>query len=359
MQERRTSVRISYPCRAQYCPSANLEPKDGRLLNVSDRGAGLLIREPHGEGERLTVNFSFPGAEDAFTATGAVRWCQPPSLGSRWHTVGLGWLPLDEATRRQLHRFLQTSVHAASFSTTHRRASAPPARRFAIVPIVLGWAAVGALVGMIFFWVVSLQQENRRLASTLLEHNAAIEHLHHLKTQLTQELGTATTRLAESSAEISRIDRRGQALSDQVEQLSTDLEQTRTSYVQVRQDREQLMERVLALEQERTSLARRLASMEELRTAIRESIESRRRTLQQAQRISVVQAQRIADQRRLAEGNQGFLVREGQTTLGHSTVWIRVHEPEESIRRISPAQTPAPGEDAPSPNTTPPAAAGE
>ncbi len=91
MQERRTTIRIGQQCRTQYCSSEDLLPRDGRITDLSERGVGLLVREAHRIGEVLTVGFSLPGDRTTLTATGVVRWSNPPQKG-RWYPVGLDWI---------------------------------------------------------------------------------------------------------------------------------------------------------------------------------------------------------------------------------------------------------------------------
>ena len=74
MQERRTSIRMAHAVAAQYCPSDDLLPRDGKLLDVSERGSRLKAREPRQVGDRITVTFPLEQEQEPLTVTGEVRW---------------------------------------------------------------------------------------------------------------------------------------------------------------------------------------------------------------------------------------------------------------------------------------------
>lgn len=319
MQERRTTTRLSHCCRAQYCSSEDLLPRDGQITNLSERGVGLLVREAHRNGEMLSIGFSLPGAREPLTATGVVRWADTPRKG-RWYPLGVDWLPLEEAARNRLQQFLAASPKPA------RDPAAPAQRRRGLAFVIAGAAVLlvagfGALRGM---W--SLYAENRQLQAAVEEREHVIGQLEQEGTRLALELGTAKTHLAETASEVARLDQQTQGLGGQIERLSAEVDGVQTSYLQVREERERFMQQALELEQERASLASRLSSVEELRLAIEEAIAARREA-RQTERLAHLKARRVAD-RELTSGNRGYLIKDGRPTIGLSTVWVRVHEPQ-------------------------------
>lgn len=329
MQERRTIIRTQHTCRMQYCPAEDLELRDGRLVNVSERGVGLLAREQHRNGELVTIGFSLPGDGETLTATGTVRWSDPPNRQGRWHSIGLEWLPLEDTTRQRLQQFLDHSARA-SIPPLERRSFASLAWDI-LSKLLIVMGVIGALFAAFFLylWIRSLQLENHQLERVVEQRDTVIEQLEQEETRLTFELETSRTHLADTTAEVARLDQQAQSIGQEAERLSQDVGRFQQSYLQVREEREQLMQRVLDLEQERAELAKRLSSIETLRLAIREAIEMRKEA-QQEQRLLVLKARRAADDQRLAVGNKGYLVRDGRSTVGGSTVFIRVHEPEAS-----------------------------
>ena len=227
MQERRTTVRVSYPCRAQYCAAEDLLPRDGRLINVSERGAGLLAREARKAGEQVTVSFSLPGATDSLTATGVVRWSAPSAKG-KWHALGMEWLPLEEGTRNRLHEFLYPQpvppgapVLPAGYKDGQRKNIS-----WWLWAVVLVALAIIAAV-----WVRSFQQEKQRLEHGLQQRNTVITVLQEREQRmaqreawLRQELVTAKTHLAIASGEMTQLDMQAQSLSADAHRLRQEVD---------------------------------------------------------------------------------------------------------------------------------------
>ena len=311
MQERRTTIRIPHDCGVQYCSSDELLPRDGRLLNLSENGVGLLAQEAHQDGEQLTVGVSFPGGADRWTATGIVRWSSASSLDGRWHPVGLTWLPLEEAARERLHQFL-------------RQAPAPPSR--SAHREVRLWSAVMILLvgGLCGAWVFSLQRENRQLQTVLAQRNSAVQQLEAKGASTHRALEAAKAELTSTTQEVARLDQQAKYLEGETLRLNQDVERFQQSYTQAREERETLMQRVLDLQQERLVQVRNAVPIHELTLAIREAIEARARTTPRSSTAD----RRVMRLQRSQGGNQGYIIHQGKPTISRSTMWVRVHEPE-------------------------------
>ena len=327
MQERRTAIRVPCERRMQYCAEDDMTPQDGRLVNLSDRGAGVLLREAAQAGQRVTLSVPLPGTSEPLTATGVVRWTgqETPRHG---HPVGLEWFPLDDVSRQGLSAFLNRS---AERSSAFPPADGPQARRKFIMrgAAILALFLCGLVVGVYAYSVIrALRQENWRLTATVTQRDAVIHSLQENATSLHQDLESVQTHLAQTSVDVAQLDRQAQQMAVQVEQLTQNIQQVELAYVNIREDRDRLMRQVLDLEQDRTALTKRLSSIEELRQAIRETI-SARKAAQQSQRQLLVQTQRESDLKELESGNRGYLVREGNnsTTTGKG-IRINVHDPQ-------------------------------
>lgn len=328
MQERRTTIRTSHYARMQYCPSEDLELRDGRMADVSERGAGALMRERHRSGELVTLGFSLPGAEDTLTATGIIRWSGPESPKGNWHRAGVEWLPLEDATRNRLHQFLETAKPAPERRTTSSAGAS--IRRAALIASAV---AIGLFGWALYRWARQVETDNTELVSSIQRRDAIIHFLGREGQRVKFELGEARQHLAETAGAVERLDAQAQFFGNEVERLTQDVARFQHSSLESREERAQLMQQVLTLEQEKASLAKRLNSVDELKLAIQEAIE-RRKQVQQADRLALLKAKRDAQERWLSQGNRGYLVRDGRPTIGRSTVWIRVHEPE-SVTAIS------------------------
>lgn len=335
MQERRTTVRVAYPCRAQYCAADDLLPRDGRILNLSERGAGMLVRESRREGEQVTTSFSLPGTSETLTATGVVRWSSP-TLKGRWHAMGLEWLPLEEATRNRLHTFLYTQPIPSTRGRPDRAADQAPSSQWMV------WGAWGIailLVGAVaWLWAQTLQreQEARWLRKGVEQRSMAIAVLKQREQRLVehgawlqQELGTAQHRLASATGEMVQLDQQAQSLAGDAQRLRQEVELFQQSYDKAQQERGQLIQEVIGLEQERLKLLGRLSSLPELHLAIRNAIEARKAAQAHA-RWAAFQTLRGADTEIAPEDNQGFVIRDGRSTLSRrgTVMMIRVHDPQ-------------------------------
>jgi hypothetical protein len=324
MQERRTTIRVDRLSRAQYCPADDLVPRDGRLMNLSERGAGLLAHETHRVGARLTVTFNLPEEEEPLTATGVVHWSDARARHGRWYPVGVEWLPMEETVRHRLHAFLSHRAQPPPLQVSGERMLSPGfsaiLRR---VILVLGLLlAAGFAV-----WAVTLFQKTRSLGEALEQRHAIIRYLEQREAAMERELASAKTQLAAASATAASFSEQTQQLQAEVGRLGGEVERFQESYVRLREEREQLMQRVLELEQQRLQLTARLSSVPDLRRAIQEAVEARRLAQRQA-RTPAYSARADAARQSAVAGNRGYLVRNGRPTAGGATLWIRVHEPE-------------------------------
>jgi hypothetical protein len=311
MQERRSTIRVNRLSRAQYCPAEDLIPRDGRLTNLSERGAGLLTQETHRVGARLTLTFPLPEEEEPLTASGVVHWSDARARQGHWYPLGLEWLPMEETARHRLYTFLSRRTQDRPLHVSGEQILSldfhPVLRRIALF---LGTLLLAGFA----LWALSLSQKNRALGEALEQRNAILVRIEQREAALERELMSARAQLASASTAVANFGEQTQTLEDEVGRLSGEVERFQQSYVRLREEREQLIQRVLASEQERLRLAARLSSIPELRLAIREAVKARH---------SADTARQHA-----AEGNRGYLVRRGQPTAGRSTMWIRVHEVE-------------------------------
>lgn len=340
MQERRTTIRVNRLSRAQYCPADDLVPRDGRLTNLSDRGAGLLSRETHRIGERITVSFMLPDTEEPLTATGVVRWSDERSRQGRWYPLGVEWLGLDDASRRRLSAFIGQYAQTRSQQPPHPASSAPPLVRRSLM--MAGVTVAFAVLGYLAYQLLEIQQENRQLGEVIGQRDLAIHSLNdraaYLKAreaELQQELTRSRTQLELASESVSQLGAKTQDMEDNISRLNEEVERFQQSYVQVREEREELMQRVLDLQQERMLLQKKLASVPDLHRAIREAIRTRKQE-QRLARLKALQAVRTQAETDWAiQGNRGYLVRDGKPTGGRPTMWIRVLDPESEAESAS------------------------
>ena len=280
MQERRAEIRISHHSRVLYAPCSDgspetgFQPKDGRLTSVSERGAGLLTREPHACGERVAVSFTLPRFGDRVTSTGVVRWSRANPGKRRWYPLGVEWVATEHGDPNRLGQWLEPSAVAP------RAASSAVRTRLASLGAVLFLAA--ALAGARIAW--SFHRQREAFALLLQEREAALSASQRRERSLIGTLAEMADRLNDTSQDLARLGRLAQVLEGQAQQFQGALRQVQDSSATLRRQRDGMMDQVMALEQQRLGLEQRygerlVASIPvmELQTAIREALALRRK----------------------------------------------------------------------------------
>jgi len=256
--------------------------------------------------------------------------------------VGVEWLPLEEATRRQLRQFLsRVPVPPRGAAINHPRVvrGGSSARWLALRVGVGGVLLTGLLFALLAF---SLRRENSQLRAILHVRNATLQQLEQQDARLRDALRATSAHLGVTSDEMTHLSQQVQVLEREAQQLGHTISRLEESHAQLGKERDALIERVLALEQERLTLVRRSVPRRELELAVREAV---------ARRISHPsspgEAVPTAETQWAIDGNRGYLLWMGRSTTAQSPVRIRVHEPELSPplpqRSTSSAVRPAEG----------------
>jgi len=163
--------------------------------------------------------------------------------------------------------------------------------------------------------------DKRRLLSTYAQATSALAQLEQERTHLSKELASARDTMDIQTNDLSHL----QAYLAQVEQ---ELGTLRREHSQLLQTNLTLVGQLAAVTQEKQELQAKLASLKELKAAIRAVKQQIWQQRWQAW-LARIEAQRTEDQRKLAQGNRGFVVREGVPTLGPvAKLRVRVLEPQ-------------------------------
>ncbi|MBI4597660.1 MAG: PilZ domain-containing protein [Candidatus Omnitrophica bacterium] len=327
MQERRTTVRVPHRGRTHYCP-ADEAPKDGQLINLSERGAGVLTREPRQAGERIAIHVSLPSISQPLTAGGVVRWSDPEPRELGWYPAGIEWLPLEETAQQGLHQFLRAAEHAPAAWLW-----VLAAKRFAFLAGLVGLAM---LMALLMAWGALAHRRNLRLRAVFSEQAKAMDQLEIAKASLEQALTAATTSLADTVQTVEQLGTQAQTLEQTVEQLRSHVSEVRQSYDQVRGERDQFIQRVVNLERERVDRI----PVRELQLAIREAIERRQLNLFSSVPVLSVLKRRTEAPRPPPTprqppkpapplvGNQGYVMLNGKPTMPATPQRVRVYDPQ-------------------------------
>jgi len=196
-------------------------------------------------------------------------------------------------------------------------------QRNQIVLVVLVVAVAASL------WrTLSLESQKHRITTAYNEAQQTLAELQTEHAQLNAELSSAKKTIQGQSADLSGLQNELQQVKDQLDKNMTELTSLQQQHEQLREHDASLTTQIGSLVSEKAQLEAKLSSIKELRLAIRDV---RRKIWDErwAAWRAHVEEQRVADQRALAEGNRGFLVRGGLPTVGSSrTLHVNVLEPQ-------------------------------
>ena len=175
---------------------------------------------------------------------------------------------------------------------------------------------------------IALEGQKRQIAD---EYRKARQELG----QLVQEQGLLKQELEGVRGQAASATEEVQALRTELARLQQNLDDTSAQLASAQQERQTLQQenttlasQLDAVTEEKQQLEARLSNIKELRLAIRtvrDKMAERRWAAWQAH----IAAQRTEDERLLAEGNRGYIVRDGVTTLGVAThLQVRVLDPQ-------------------------------
>ena len=180
--------------------------------------------------------------------------------------------------------------------------------------LVVGVLVTGALA-------VKVQRDNRKLASAYAQIQATLDRVAQERSQLNEELAQARQTLEGQADDLSHLQTR-------LAQAEQELKRLEGDYAQLRETNTGLSQQLSLAAQEKQALEAKLSSLKELRAAIREV---KRKVAQERWEawLGRIQTQRASDQDRLAQGNRGYLIRDGASTAGSSAkLLIRVLDPQ-------------------------------
>lgn len=185
------------------------------------------------------------------------------------------------------------------------------------------------LGGMVAIVVVSLwragsvEQQKQRIARDYEQAKTLLAQLEQEHTNLSGELSLASRTMTGQAVDISSLQQQLARVEDNLQQTVSDLAILRQEHRQLRQENASLTDQLASVSDERAKLQARLSSIKELRLAIRD-VKQRMHDERWVAWRARAQTQREADERQLALGNRGYLVRDGESTTG-SAARLRVH----------------------------------
>ena len=187
-----------------------------------------------------------------------------------------------------------------------------------IILAVLTVVSVGSLGRMLY-----VEREKQQLSSAYKEAQQMVQQLTQDRQQLTTDLASAKDTIQQQAGENASLQQQLQTVQGDLAKKTQQVATLQREQQQMKQQNAKLAADLNTATTEKQQLEARLSSLKELRLAIRDV----KRQMWQ-QRLASWRARgdrfREADRERLAKGNRGFIVRDGQTTLG-STPRLHVH----------------------------------
>lgn len=186
--------------------------------------------------------------------------------------------------------------------------------RFILWILASGVVVISALA-------IKVEVDKRKLASAYAQAQALAAQLDQERAHLSQELAQSRETLESQANDLTH-------LQAELATLETHLTQTEQELSNLKQTNESLFAQLTQTTQEKQALEARLSSLKELKLAIRAV---RQQLWQQRWEawLAKQETQRAKDRERLAQGNRGFLVAHGLSTVGSKTrLQVRVLEPQ-------------------------------
>lgn len=183
--------------------------------------------------------------------------------------------------------------------------------------------ALVAIVVISLWRATSVEQQKRQIAKAYDEAKQVLAQLETDRGRLSEELERAGRTMSAQATDLQALQQELSRVEGEMQQTVSELAILHQEHAQLREQNTSLASQLSSVTTEKQQLEARLSSLKELRLAIRD-VKRKVWEDQWATWRARVQAQREEDQRRLASGNRGYLVRDGVTTLG-SEVRLRVH----------------------------------
>ena len=183
------------------------------------------------------------------------------------------------------------------------------------------------LMGTSVWRQVSVEREKRKIDAAYQEAQSTIQELSSERAQLNQELTTTRQTVEDQAGNISNMQQELKTVQDRLDKTLAEIASLQQEHQQLRQANSSLTTQLSSVMQEKQQLEAMHSDLRELRLAIRDVKDKMWQQRWAAWRARV-DAQKRADQEQLANGNRGFVVRAGASTLGASPrLHVHVLEP--------------------------------
>ena len=185
-------------------------------------------------------------------------------------------------------------------------------------------------IGLVISTIIATKAEHdkRRLGDSYARAQAMLADLEQERATLSRELDQARHVVESQAADLSVLHNELTGLQARLQDAEQEILRLQTEHLQLEASNTSLRDRLELTTEEKAALEARLSSIQELKSAIR-SVKRKLRQERWESWLAHVQYRREEDQRELARGNRGFVVRDGAPTIGSSSkLQVRVLEPQ-------------------------------
>jgi len=179
------------------------------------------------------------------------------------------------------------------------------------------------IAGASLWRTILVERDKQRIKGSYKEAQQLVSQLEAERTQLSGELSNAQRTIEVKAGDIKGLQTELQHVQDKLDQTVVELSSLQREHEQLRQHDASLTTQFSSVLAEKQELETKLASIKELKLAIRE-VKRKMRNERWQTWLARIETLKEEDQRKLASGNRGYIVREGQPTLG-SARQLQVH----------------------------------
>ena len=188
--------------------------------------------------------------------------------------------------------------------------------------------ALAVVVIAVLWRTVSIEGAKHRLEVSYMQAQQAVSELQQDRDQLTAELEIAKRSVEASNIDISRLHSELEIIQSKLDDTVIELSSLQRDHEFLRQTNTSLADQLSSVEDEKQQLEARLGDITQLRLAIRD-VKQRMNDERWARWRARVQELKDEDQRRLAAGNRGFMIKNGISMADTAArMHVKVLEPE-------------------------------
>lgn len=192
-----------------------------------------------------------------------------------------------------------------------------------IVLVLLALVSIGSLARMVY-----VEREKQQLTQANQEAQQLIQELNQEKAQLTTDLASAKQTAEQQATENATLQSELQTVQAKLDERAKQVASLQQEKEQMKLENAQLAEDLHAAVAEQQRLEARLSSIKELKLAIKDVKKQMWAKRWQNWRARADRFKE-ADREKLAKGNRGYVVRDGQITVGSSPrLHVHVLEPQ-------------------------------